>query len=137
VYKDFHIAIFSAAVSDYKPADIAAQKIKKESESFNLQMKKNPDIAYELGKIKKKNQINVGFALETENEIENASLKLKKKNFDFIVMNSLRDEGAGFSVNTNKVEIIDASGIRKSFGLKPKDEVAKDIIDYLYDKVNS
>ena len=137
VYKDCQIAIFSAAVSDYKPADIAAQKIKKESESFNLQMKKNPDIAYELGKIKKNNQINVGFALETENEIENASLKLKKKNFDFIVMNSLRDEGAGFSVNTNKVEIIDASGIRKSFGLKAKDEVAKDIIDYLYDKVNS
>jgi len=137
VYKDCQIAIFSAAVSDYKPADIAAQKIKKESESFNLEMKKNPDIAYELGKIKKNDQINVGFALETENEIENASLKLKKKNFDFIVMNSLRDEGAGFSVNTNKVEIIDASGIRKSFGLKPKDEVAKDIIDYLYDKVNS
>lgn len=137
VYKDCQIAIFSAAVSDYKPADIASQKIKKESESFNLEMKKNPDIAYELGKIKKNNQINVGFALETENEIENASLKLKKKNFDFIVMNSLRDEGAGFSVNTNKVEIIDASGIRKSFGLKPKDEVAKDIIDYLYGKVNS
>jgi len=137
VYKDCQIAIFSAAVSDYKPADVAAQKIKKESESFSLEMKKNPDIAYELGKIKKNNQINVGFALETENEIENASLKLKKKNFDFIVMNSLRDEGAGFSVNTNKVEIIDASGIRKSFGLKSKDEVAKDIIDYLYDKVNS
>lgn len=137
VYKNCHIAIFSAAVSDYKPADVANQKIKKESESFNLQMKKNPDIAYELGKIKKNNQINVGFALETENEIENASLKLKKKNFDFIVLNSLRDEGAGFSVNTNKVEIIDASGIRKSFGLKPKDEVAKDIIDYLYDKVNN
>jgi len=137
VYKDCHIAIFSAAVSDYKPADVADQKIKKESESFNLQMKKNPDIAYELGKIKKNNQINVGFALETENEIENASLKLKKKNFDFIVLNSLRDEGAGFSVNTNKVEIIDASGIRKSFGLKPKDEVAKDIIDYLYEKINS
>jgi phosphopantothenoylcysteine decarboxylase/phosphopantothenate--cysteine ligase len=137
VYKDCHIAIFSAAVSDYKPADVADQKIKKGSESFDLHMKKNPDIAYELGKIKKNNQINVGFALETENEIENASLKLKKKNFDFIVLNSLRDEGAGFSVNTNKVEIIDASGIRKSFGLKPKDEVAKDIIDYLYEKVNS
>ena len=137
VYKDCHIAIFSAAVSDYKPADVADQKIKKESDSFDLHMKKNPDIAYELGKIKKNNQINVGFALETENEIENASLKLKKKNFDFIVMNSLRDEGAGFTVNTNKVEIIDASGIRKSFGLKPKDEVAKDIIDYLYEKVNS
>ena len=137
VYKDCQIAIFSAAVSDYKPADVADQKIKKESDSFDLHMKKNPDIAYELGKIKKNNQINVGFALETENEIENASLKLKKKNFDFIVMNSLRDEGAGFTVNTNKVEIIDASGIRKSFGLKPKDEVAKDIIDYLYEKVNS
>jgi phosphopantothenoylcysteine decarboxylase/phosphopantothenate--cysteine ligase len=137
VYKACQIAIFSAAVSDYKPADVADQKIKKESDSFNLQMKKNPDIAYELGKMKNNNQINVGFALETENEIENASLKLKKKNFDFIVMNSLRDEGAGFSVNTNKVEIIDASGIRKSFGLKPKDEVAKDIIDYLYEKINS
>jgi phosphopantothenoylcysteine decarboxylase/phosphopantothenate--cysteine ligase len=137
VYKKCQIAIFSAAVSDYKPAGKAAQKIKKESDRFNLQMKKNPDIAFELGKIKKNNQINVGFALETENEIENASLKLKKKNFDFIVMNSLRDEGAGFAVNTNKVEIIDASGMRKSFGLKSKEEVAKDIIDYLYDKINN
>ena len=137
VYKNCQIAIFSAAVSDYRPADIAPQKIKKGSEGFNLQMKKNPDIAYELGKIKKNNQINVGFALETENEIENASLKLKKKNFDFIVLNSLRDEGAGFAVNTNKVEIIDASGMRKSYGLKSKEEVAKDIVDYLYDKINN
>jgi phosphopantothenoylcysteine decarboxylase/phosphopantothenate--cysteine ligase len=136
-YKNCQIAIFSAAVSDYKPADMAPQKIKKESDSFNLQMLKNPDIAYELGKIKKNNQINVGFALETENEIENASLKLKKKNFDFIVLNSLRDEGAGFAVNTNKIEIIDASGMRKSYGLKSKEEVAKDIIDYLYDKINN
>jgi phosphopantothenoylcysteine decarboxylase/phosphopantothenate--cysteine ligase len=137
VYKDCHVAIFSAAVSDYKPADFATKKIKKESDSFDLHMLKNPDISFELGKIKKKDQINVGFALETENEIENASLKLKKKNFDFIVLNSLRDEGAGFGVNTNKIEIIDASGIRKSYGLKTKDEVAKDIIDYLYDKINS
>jgi len=137
VYKDCQIAIFSAAVSDYKPADVSDQKIKKDADSFDLHMKKNPDIAFELGKIKKDNQIHVGFALETENEIENASLKLKKKNFDFIVLNSLRDEGAGFAVNTNKIEIIDASGMRKSFGLKSKDEVAKDIVDYLYDKVNS
>ena len=137
VYKNSDVAIFSAAVSDYRPADIAPQKIKKKSESFNIHMLKNPDIAYELGKIKKKNQINVGFALETENEIENASLKLKNKNFDFIVLNSLRDKGAGFAVNTNKIEIIDISGLRKSFGLKPKDEVAKDIIDYLYDKINN
>lgn len=137
IYKDCQIAIFSAAVSDYKPADIAPQKIKKKSESFDLHMVKNPDIAYELGKIKKKNQINVGFALETENEIENASLKLKKKNFDFIVLNSLREEGAGFAVDTNKIEIIDASGIRKSYGLKIKEEVAIDIIDYLYDKINN
>jgi phosphopantothenoylcysteine decarboxylase/phosphopantothenate--cysteine ligase len=137
VYKDCQIAIFSAAVSDYKPIKTAAQKIKKKSESFDLHMVKNPDIAYELGKIKKKNQINVGFALETENEIENASLKLKNKNFDFIVLNSLRDEGAGFAVDTNKIEIIDASGIRKSYGLKTKDEVAVDIIDYLYDKINN
>jgi phosphopantothenoylcysteine decarboxylase/phosphopantothenate--cysteine ligase len=137
VYKNSDVAIFSAAVSDYRPADISPQKIKKKSESFNIHMLKNPDIAYELGKIKKKNQINVGFALETENEIENASLKLKNKNFDFIVLNSLRDKGAGFAVNTNKIEIIDISGLRKSFGLKPKDEVAKDIIDYLYDKINN
>jgi len=136
-YKNCQIAIFSAAVSDYKPADMSPQKIKKKSDSFNLQMLKNPDIAFELGKIKKNNQINAGFALETENEIENASLKLKKKNFDFIVLNSLRDEGAGFAVNTNKIEIIDASGMRKSYGLKSKEEVAKDIIDYLYDKINN
>ena len=79
VYKDCHIAIFSAAVSDYKPADVADQKIKKESESFDLHMKKNPDIAYELGKIKKNNQINVGFALETENEIENPMYRINHK----------------------------------------------------------
>jgi phosphopantothenoylcysteine decarboxylase/phosphopantothenate--cysteine ligase len=137
VYKDCQVAVFSAAVSDYKPADVAPQKIKKNSDHFDLKMLKNPDIAYELGKIKKNDQINVGFALETENEIENASLKLKKKNFDFIVLNSLREQGAGFMFDTNKVEIIDASGIRKSYGLKSKDEVAKDIIDYLYDKINS
>jgi phosphopantothenoylcysteine decarboxylase/phosphopantothenate--cysteine ligase len=136
-YKDCQIAIFSAAVSDYKPADTAPQKIKKKSESFDLHMVKNPDIAYELGKIKRKDQINVGFALETENEIENASLKLKNKNFDFIVLNSLRHEGAGFGVDTNKIEIIDTSGIRKSYGLKTKEEVAIDIIDYLYDKINN
>lgn len=137
VYKNCQIAIFTAAVSDYKPADKAPQKIKKETDSFALQMLKNPDIAYELGKIKKKDQINVGFALETENEIENASLKLKKKNFDFIVLNSLRDRGAGFALDTNKIEIIDVSGMRKTYGLKSKEDVAKDIVDYLYEKINN
>lgn len=137
LYGDCQVAVFSAAVSDYRPAKKTSRKIKKETETIDLHLVKNPDIAFEMGKIKRKDQINIGFALETENEIENASLKLKKKNFDFIVLNSLRDEGAGFGVDTNKIEIIDASGIRKSYGLKSKEEVAVDIIDYLYERFNS
>jgi phosphopantothenoylcysteine decarboxylase/phosphopantothenate--cysteine ligase len=123
------IAIFSAAVADFKPAKRADQKIKKGEGLLSLELTRTPDIAAELGKQKKKDQILVGFALETENEKINAEKKLISKNFDFIVLNSLNDTGAGFGVSTNKVEIISRLNGSKQFPLKPKREVARDIID--------
>ena len=137
LYSDCDIAIFTAAVSDYRPATIANKKIKKSGKPVTLDLVNNPDIAYELGLLKQSKQINVGFALETENEIENSSLKLKKKNFDFIILNSLKDEGAGFSHPTNKITIIDQEGNQTKYGLKSKMDVAKDIINYLLDKIES
>jgi len=137
LYSDCDIAIFTAAVSDYRPAKIANQKIKKSGKPVTLDLVNNPDIAYELGLLKQSKQINLGFALETENEIENSSLKLKKKNFDFIILNSLKDEGAGFSHSTNKITIIDQEGNQTKYGLKSKMDVAKDIINYLLDKIES
>lgn len=135
-YPSAHIAIFSAAVSDYRPAKTEAEKMKKSGEKLSLDLVENPDIAYECGKMKKSGQINLGFALETENEIENATLKLKKKGFDFIVLNSMKDEGAGFSANTNKIMIINDKGDKKGYPLKSKTDVAADIIDYLHDWLN-
>lgn len=121
------IAVFAAAVADYKPAHAAPQKIKKQSDQMTIELVKNKDIALEMGKIKK-NQVNVGFALETENENENAAAKLQKKNFDLIVLNSLNDKGAGFASDTNKITILGENNIKKEFELKSKREVAKDIV---------
>lgn len=121
------IAIFAAAVSDYKPAKAAPQKIKKQNDQMTIELIKNKDIALEMGNLKK-NQINIGFALETENEKKNAISKLEKKNFDLIVLNSLNDKGAGFASDTNKITIIGKNNIKKEFELKSKKEVAKDII---------
>jgi phosphopantothenoylcysteine decarboxylase/phosphopantothenate--cysteine ligase len=136
LYDQCDVAIFSAAVADFRPAEANEGKIKKSNVDLTLRLKKNPDIAYELGKVKKKNQINIGFALETDNEIANATLKLNEKNFDFIVLNSLKDPGAGFASEKNKITIIDRSGKKKKFPLKPKALVAEDIVDFLVKRLN-
>ncbi len=121
------ITILSAAVADYKPLKKADQKIKKTEGNLILELTKTHDIAAELGKMKKNGQIIVGFALETENEKNNAEKKLVAKNFDFIVLNSLNHAGAGFGYDTNKIEIIGKDGSHE-FPLKSKMEVAKDIV---------
>lgn len=124
-------AILAAAVSDYRPRLAASEKIKKNSGSLQLDLVKNPDIAAALGEQKKPGQHLIGFALETENEEANALAKLEKKNFDFIVLNSLKDEGAGFDHATNKVTIIHRGNKIKKFELKSKEAVAADILDEL------
>jgi phosphopantothenoylcysteine decarboxylase / phosphopantothenate---cysteine ligase len=121
------ITVFSAAVADYKPTTKADQKIKKGSGPMVIELVKTYDIAAELGKQKKPGQITVGFALETENERTNAQSKLKTKNFDLIVLNSLNDSGAGFGHDTNKISILSSTG-SKEFNLKSKKEVAADIV---------
>ena len=128
-------AILCAAVADFKVKNIFDKKIKREKkETFSLELEPNPDIASTLGKIKKKGQILGGFALETENEQVNAKRKMERKNFDFIVLNSLNDPGAGFQKDTNRISIIDASG-QTDFQVKPKKEVADDIIDFLITQI--
>lgn len=129
-------AILSAAVADFTPEVVATEKIKrKKDEEVLLNLKPTKDIAAFLGSIKKKSQILAGFALETNNELHNAEEKMKWKNLDFIVLNSLRDEGAGFRHDTNKVSIIAESG-KIDFPLKSKREVAVDIVDYLTQMLN-
>ena len=122
--------ILCAAVADFTPAQVAENKIKREGDQLVLRLNPTQDIAQALGQVKKDNQTLVGFALETCQETEHAQQKLKKKNFDFIVLNSLNDEGAGFRHDTNKITIIDAQGATP-YPLKSKTEVAKDIIDRL------
>lgn len=124
-------AILSAAVADYKPKNTATQKIKKKSDDFTIDLVKNKDILYTLGTLKKTSQRLVGFALETENERENAQVKLEKKNLDFIVLNSMNDKGAGFGKDTNKITIIEKKGKTHTFGTKSKTAVATDIVDLL------
>ncbi len=130
------IAILSAAVADYRPADVSSEKIKKKDDDLVLHLTKTKDILKSLGEIKKK-QFLVGFALETENEEENAKLKLKKKNLDLIVLNSLRDKGAGFQSDTNKVTLISKDNKVLPFPVKAKAEVAKDILDYIIEKTHA
>jgi len=131
IYEKMDICIFSAAVADYRPKTIAKEKIKKNTEEMNIELVRNIDIAATLGQKKLPNQIFVGFALETHNETENALNKLNRKNFDIIVLNSLQDEGAGFAHDTNKITIFDKKGGVAQFGLKPKNEVAHDIVSYI------
>jgi phosphopantothenoylcysteine decarboxylase/phosphopantothenate--cysteine ligase len=128
-YPAVDIAIASAAVADYAPKEVAQEKIKKKEETLTIELVKNPDILKTMGE-KKTHQFLVGFALETQNEEENAKSKLQKKNLDMIVLNSLRDEGAGFQKDTNKVKILTHSE-QKEFSLKSKDEVARDILDFV------
>lgn len=119
----------AAAVADYAPVRTEEKKIKRESGNYSIELKPNPDIAAALGQAKRSDQILVGFALETDNEEQNAIGKLRKKNLDFIVLNSLRDQGAGFQVDTNKIRIITKEGTITEYDLKPKSEVARDIVE--------
>jgi len=123
------VAVMTAAVADYAPVCISGEKIKRTNDNLNLELRPNKDIAAELGRIKRPDQILVGFALETQNEIENANAKLKRKNLDMIVLNSLKEEGAGFGFDTNKITILTRDGSRFDYSLKSKREVAGDIID--------
>ncbi len=125
------IAIFAAAVADYKPVSVATEKIKKASNSMSLELEKTTDIAAAMGAIKKKGQIHVGFALETEKAEEYAKAKLKKKNFDMIVMNTTKDKGAGFKHDTNKVTVFTDDNQTLAYELKSKEEVAEDIVNTL------
>lgn len=129
IFPDCDVSILAAAVADYTPKNVSNTKIKKSGDTMTLELKKNPDIAKKLGQIKTEKQILIGFALETDNEFENATEKLKKKNFDFIVLNSLKDKGAGFNTDTNKVKFIHKNGSVKAFDLKDKTLVAKDIAE--------
>ena len=122
------VAVMSAAVADYKPKEIASQKIKKKEETITITLVKTIDILFELGKLKRK-QFLVGFALETENLLENAQAKLKRKNLDLIIANTSNDKGEGFGFDTNKIIIIDRNNKMYNFELKQKEEVAKDIVD--------
>ncbi len=135
-YSQSDIAIMSAAVADFRPKSSASEKIKKgEQETLNLELVKNPDILRTMGQ-KKENQYLVGFALETQNEVENAQRKLKQKNLNLIVLNSLKDEGAGFQKSTNKISLIDESENIAVYDLKSKKEVAKDIFDCIVQQIN-
>lgn len=127
-FNNSDIAILSAAVADYKPKNVADQKIKKKDSTLQLELEKTKDILASLGKIKQ-NKFLVGFALETNDELENAIKKLKAKNLDLIVLNSLNDKGAGFGGVTNKVTIIDKNENITNYSLKSKSEVAKDLMN--------
>lgn len=130
--KTADIQILCAAVADYRPESMADEKIKREKTGeMTIRLVPNPDIAASLGKVKREGQISVGFALETNDEETNARGKCERKNLDFIVMNSLKDEGAGFRHDTNKITIFDADGSKIEYGLKQKIEVAKDIVDHI------
>lgn len=123
------IAIMCAAVADYAPKEYSTSKIKRQGE-MSVELVPNPDIAATLGTVKKENQILAGFALESDDEESNATLKLQKKNLDFIVLNSLADKGACFGYDTNKITIISKNGEKESYPLKDKKEVAQDIVAY-------
>jgi len=131
VFPDCEAAILSAAVSDYTPVRELKSKMKRKDDNVFIELKPTLDIAATLGRMKKKRQVLVGFALESENEIRNAARKIEKKNLDFIVLNSLREKGAGFGTDTNRVTIIDRNNNIEEFELKHKKEVAVDIINKL------
>lgn len=133
-FSEADVFIASAAVSDYRPKNIATQKIKKSDTEIQIELVKNPDILFEMG-LQKTHQVLIGFALETNNEIENAKKKLQKKNLDFIVLNSLQDQGAGFQKDTNRIQIIDQQNNIDSYPLKSKKEVAEDIFNVLLKKM--
>ena len=126
-------AILAAAVADYRPKTVATEKIKKKGDELQLDLVKNPDIAADLGQTKKPGQLLIGFALETNDEEQHAQGKLERKNFDFIVLNSLRDSGAGFNHDTNKISILFRDNKKRDFELKSKHAVAEDILQAMID----
>ena len=128
VFEQTDIAVLAAAVADYRPKVFSETKIKKKDNELSLELEKTVDIAATLGKNKSPGQFFVGFALETNDEVQNAKAKLDKKNFDFIVLNSMRDSGAGFGYDNNKISILHRNGSRTDFPLKTKNEVAQDIV---------
>lgn len=128
-WKNADVGIFSAAVSDYRPEKVHPQKIKKTGDTLNLQLVKNPDIVSWAAQNRKNKQFIVGFALETNNALENALNKLTSKNLDMIVLNSMEDKDAGFKKDTNKITILDIKGLKYEFATKDKYDVATDIID--------
>ncbi len=136
-FSEKDIIVMSAAVADYKPANIASEKLKKKNNELPLPLIPTQDILASMGEKKVPGQFIVGFALETENEIENAKGKLKKKNLDLVVLNSLKDEGAGFNHDTNKITIIDKKGSEHHFGLKSKQEVAKDLVNLIITNITN
>lgn len=136
LFTQMDIGVFSAAVADYTVFNSAVEKIKKKDAELNITLTKTKDILAEAGNTKKPHQLIIGFALETENEKVNALDKLARKNADFIVLNSLRNEGAGFAGNNNAVTIFSKSGMEKSIGLKSKKAIAKDIVSLIKETVN-
>ncbi len=130
IFPNMDAAILCAAVADFTPTIVSNHKIKRTGDNLIIKLKPTKDIAASLGKIKQSNQKLVGFALETDKEEDNAQRKLEKKNLDFIVLNSLNDEGAGFRHDTNKITILNKN-TKKIFPLKKKRDCAKDIIDFL------
>src|SRR6185369_15524773 len=128
-FKRSDIAVMAAAVADYTPVHAEKEKLKKKEDKLSLELKPTTDILKTLGRQKKNNQVLVGFALETVNEKENAISKLKNKNADLIVLNSLKDEDAGFDVDTNKITIFEKGGREFHFTTKSKQEVARDIVN--------
>lgn len=135
-FKDSDITVMAAAVADYTPTTVADRKIKKQDKLFDITLRKTTDILAELGKLKSDNQYLVGFALETDNEFENARLKLQNKNLNLIVLNSMKNRGAGFKTPTNQVVMITNSGIKVEGTLKDKYEVAEDIINFIIKELN-
>lgn len=136
-FSDCDGAILTAAVADYTPISPESEKIKRNPGNMNLELKPNRDIAAELGRIKRDDQVLVGFALETSNEMENAKSKLKRKNLDFIVLNSLREEGSGFGYDTNKITIVSRDEKIYYYNLKSKKEVAVDIVNRMLEADSS
>ncbi|MBO0322513.1 bifunctional phosphopantothenoylcysteine decarboxylase/phosphopantothenate--cysteine ligase CoaBC [Muricauda sp. CAU 1633] len=135
-FKDVDVAIAAAAVADYRPKNPAPEKLKKKDGDLNIELERNPDILLSLGE-QKAHQFLVGFALETENELENAKGKLQRKNLDGIVLNSLKDDGAGFGGTTNKITFIDKNLKIKTFALKTKPEVASDIWEEIISRIHA
>jgi phosphopantothenoylcysteine decarboxylase/phosphopantothenate--cysteine ligase len=130
------IAIFSAAVADFTPEEVAGRKVKRGAEDLVIRMKPTTDIAATLGAQKKPRQLFIGFALETHDGLEHAKEKLDRKNLDLIVLNSLEDQGAGFGTETNRVTMIDKKGRVEAFDLKKKHEVARDIVEKTINLLN-